>query len=97
MLQNVIKRVRGVENMSKKKRKYPELTALKGRIREKKSSYRKLAVTLGIGLNTLSDKINGFSAISGPEMEQIAETLEIDPQNIAMFFLPTYCKTHQSA
>lgn len=81
--------------MKKKQRKYPELTALKGRIREKKTSYRKLAKHLGMSSNTLSDKINGFYPISAPEMEKIADALEIDPQDVAVFFLPQYCKTQQ--
>jgi len=81
----------------KKKRKYPELTALKGRIRERKTTYRELAADLGIGLNTLSDKINGFYPISGPEMEQLATILDIDPRDIASFFMPTYCKTHHKS
>jgi len=80
--------------MAEKKRKYPELTALKGRIREKKTSYRKLAADLGIAVNTLSDKINGFYAMSGPEMETIATILEINPKDVTYFFLPTYCETH---
>lgn len=80
--------------MAKKKRRYPELTALKGRIREKKTSYRKLAAGMGISLNALCDKINGFHAMSGPEMETIATILEINPKDVAYFFLPTYCETH---
>ena len=78
-----------------KKRKYPELTALKGRIREKKTSYRRLAVDLGIAVNTLSDKINGFYPFTGPEIEKIAEILDISPKDIANYFMPTYCKTYR--
>ena len=80
---------------AKKKRKYPELNALKGRIRELGTSYRKIAAELGMAPNTLSDKINGFYAISGPEMEQIATMLDIAPKDIALYFLPSYCKTQQ--
>lgn len=76
-----------------KKKKYPELTALKGRIREKKTSYKQLAADLRIGPNTLSAKINGFYAISGPEMEQLATSLDIEPRDITRFFMPTYHKT----
>lgn len=83
--------------MARKKRKYPELTALKGRIREKGTSYRKLAANLGIAVNTLSDKINGFYSISGPEMENISVILDINPEDVAKFFMPTYCKTHHRA
>ncbi len=79
----------------KKKRKYPELNALKGRIREKRTSYRKLAEELSVGINTLSDKINGFYAFSGPEMEKLAELLDIEPIEVAKFFLPQYCETQQ--
>ena len=78
-----------------KKRKYPELTALKGRIREKKTSYRKLAIDLGIAVNTLSDKINGFYPVTGPEIERLAMVLDISPKDIANFFMPSYCKTHR--
>jgi transcriptional regulator with XRE-family HTH domain len=78
--------------MSEKKRKYPELIALKERIKEKKTSYRKLASELGIGFNTLSDKINGFYLFDGAEMEKVAELLEIEPEDIAIYFMPTYYK-----
>jgi len=78
-----------------KKRKYPELTALKGRIREKKTSYRKLAIELNIAVNTLSDKINGFYPVTGPEIERLATVLDISPKDIAIYFMPSYCKTHQ--
>jgi len=83
---------------STKKRKHPELAALKGRIREKKMSYRKLALELGIGLNTLSDKVNGFYPFNVIEMEKIATILEIEPRDIASFFMPGYCVSqHRTA
>lgn len=83
---------------TKKKRKHPELNALKGKIREMGKSYRVLAEEIGIGLNTLSDKINGYQSFSADEMEQIAIALEINPRDIAHYFLPAYCKTqHRSA
>lgn len=80
--------------MANGKRKYPELVALKGLIREKKTSYRELAAGLEIGVNTLSNKINGFYPFNGVEMENLATILDIDPKDVAKFFLPTYCKTH---
>lgn len=80
--------------MPKKSKKYPELTALKGKVREKKTSYRQLALDLGIGISTLSDKINGFYPVTVPEMVQLATILDIEPKDIASFFMPTYCKTH---
>jgi len=81
--------------MGKKARRYPELTALKGKIRERGTSYRKIADHIVMGVNTLSDKINGYYAFDGPEIEVIAEFLELDPVEIPQIFFPTYCKTHQ--
>ncbi len=78
--------------MAKKKRRFDELNALKGRIREMGTTYRRLADDLGIGANTLSNKINGFQAFTVSEMEQICEVLDIAPGDVARFFMPSYCK-----
>lgn len=83
--------------MAKKRRKYPELMALKGRITEKGATYRILADSIGIAVNTLSDKINGFYAFDGPEMEKIGHFLEIEPERVTDFFMPSYCKTQQKS
>jgi len=83
--------------MAKKKRRYAELNALKGRIREMGTSYRKLAEELDMGVNTLSDKINGFQAFTVSEMEQIATILDIAPTDVVRFFMPTYCKTQRES
>jgi len=69
-----------------KRRKYPELNFLKGRIREQKTSYRKLSLEIGMAVNTLSDKINGFYAMSIPEAEAIAVFLEIPPKELDKYF-----------
>ena len=73
----------------KKSRKYPELNALKGRIREQNSSYRKLSEEIGIAVNTLSDKINGYYAVSIPEAEAIAVALDIPPSEMGKYFFPS--------
>ena len=84
--------------MAKKKRKkYPELNALKGLIREKGASYRRIADEIGMGTNTLSNKINGFYPMTAAEMEQIATILDINPGDVARFFMPSYCDSHQKA
>ncbi|MCO1599786.1 helix-turn-helix domain-containing protein [Desulfosporosinus nitroreducens] len=72
-----------------KRRKYPVLNSLKGRITEQGTSYRKLADGIGIAVNTLSDKINGFYAMSIPEAEAIAEFLEISPREMDKYFFPS--------
>jgi len=71
-----------------KRRKYPELNSLKGRITEQGTSYRKLASGIGIAVNTLSDKINGFYAMSIPEAEAIAVFLDIPPREMDKYFFP---------
>ena len=69
-----------------KHRKYSELNLLKGRIRERNTSYRELSEGIGIAVNTLSDKINGFYAMSIPEAEAIALFLEIPPKELDKYF-----------
>lgn len=72
-----------------KRRKYPELNSLKGRIREQNTSYRKLSEEIGMAVNTLSDKINGFYAMSIPEAEAISVCLDIPPSEMAKYFFPS--------
>ena len=73
---------------NKRKIVYPELTALKGRIREKKSSYRCLSSKIGCSTNTLYLMLNGYSAPGADDMELIAEELEIRPDEIVKYFFP---------
>lgn len=76
-----------------KSRRYPELSALKGRIREKGSSYRELASAIGMSLNAFSDKINGFYVFSLSEAESIADYLDIGLADMGYIFFPTMLKT----
>jgi transcriptional regulator with XRE-family HTH domain len=71
-----------------KKRKYHELKALKGRIRESDSNYRELARRVGMSPTTLSDKINGYSVFDTEEVNRIVRELHIDPHEIIKFFFP---------
>lgn len=72
-----------------KRRKYPVLNSLKGLITEKGSSYKKVAHAIGMAVNTLSDKINGFYAMSIPEAEAIADFFEIPPMEMPKYFFPS--------
>lgn len=72
----------------KHKRTYPELSALKGRIREKKSSYRDLSRKIGCSVNTLFLMLNGYYAPDGEYVEKIAIELDIDPNDIVKYFFP---------
>lgn len=71
-----------------KEKKHPELSKLKGRIREKRTTYEELSEYLGMGENTLSNKINGFSDFYTNEIIRIAEFLEIPKTEIVEYFFP---------
>jgi hypothetical protein len=75
--------------MPKNKRiQYLELAALKGLIREKKSSYKKLSEVLGIATNTFCDKINGYQLFDVKEVDVIADQLDIEQSKINYYFFP---------
>jgi len=71
-----------------KKRKYPELRALKGKIREENKTYRGLAHEIGMGVNTLNDKLNGYSVLNTDEVNKIVEKLNIENKDIVKYFFP---------
>jgi len=79
---------RGGGFMSKKIRRYYELSALKGLIREKGLSYRKISDSISIGVNTLCDKINGYYIMTADDIENICKELDIIPQDIPKYFFP---------
>lgn len=67
-------------------RKHPELSKLKGRITERKETYRTLSKKTGIPLNTLSNKINGHVLFDIVEASKVCSALDIPPQEIPVFF-----------
>jgi len=71
-----------------KKRKYPELTALKGKLREEKKTYRELSKEVNISLNALNDKLNGYSVLNIDEVNQIVEALGIEKEEMLRYFFP---------
>lgn len=66
--------------------KYPVLNKLKGKITEQGESYRSIAVKTGISLNTLSNKINGYSLFDIIEAAKLCNALKIPPEEIPIFF-----------
>lgn len=68
------------------KQKYPELRKIKGRITEKGETYRSVSEKTGISLNSLSNKINGYSLFDLNEAAKICAVLEIPQTEIAIFF-----------
>jgi transcriptional regulator with XRE-family HTH domain len=69
--------------------KNPELLALKGKMREKDITYRKLAKQIGISLNTLNGRLNGHSVFNIDEVNDIAIELNIEASEIVRYFFPT--------
>ena len=72
----------------KKVKKYEELSELKGRMRKEGYSYRKLSEETGISVNAINDKLNGYSAMDTDDVELIAKTLGIFPEEIMIYFFP---------
>lgn len=70
----------------KKEKRYPTLYKIKGRVKEKGETYRTLSEKADINLNTLSDKINGYSLFDIEEVGRICVVLSIPREQIANFF-----------
>lgn len=70
----------------KKEKRYPTLYKIKGRVKEKGETYRTLSEKVDINLNTLSDKINGYSLFDIEEVGRICVALSIPREQIANFF-----------
>ncbi len=66
--------------------KYPELNKLKGKMREQGETYRTMSQKTGIPLNTLNNKLNGYSLFDITEVLSICSILEIPPDKIPYFF-----------
>lgn len=60
-----------------KKRNYEILNALKGKIREENKNYRSLSKETGISVNSLNNKLNGYSVFDMREISIIVEKLNI--------------------
>lgn len=68
--------------------KYPELNKLKGRMREKHETYRSMSKKVGIPLNTLNNKLNGYSIFDVNEAISICSVLDINLDEMNSFFSP---------
>jgi transcriptional regulator with XRE-family HTH domain len=71
-----------------KQRKYQELKALKGLMREKAFTYRGLAVEMKVSVNALNNKINGYSAMNAEEIMKLVDILAISPNDVNKYFFP---------
>ena len=69
-----------------KKRKFKELSKLKGLLREKNITYKKIASLIGINYTTFSDKINGYSVFTLNEINNIIQQLQVGKNEIYDYF-----------
>ena len=74
--------------MKNKKRKYPELSALKGKLREKKFSYVRIAELMHMTPNTFCNKVNGYYPFNSDEIGRILIILDISASDMAYYFFP---------
>ena len=71
-----------------KTRIYPELTALKGLLTEKKMSYARLSSLTEISISALNNKINGHSSFDSNEVDKIVQVLNIGTDSVLIYFFP---------
>ena len=76
-----------------KKRKYGEMKALKGLIKRKNISYRKLAEEMDMSLDAINNKMNGYTAFNLYEAEKIIEILGIRENEVNKYFFCNCCET----
>ena len=64
-----------------------DINKLKGKIREKRLTYKILAQKIGIGLTSMNYKINGKNLFNQEEMKKLKEALRLtDNETIDIFF-----------
>ena len=66
--------------------KYPELKKLKGRMVEMGETYRSMSDKTEISLNTLNNKLNGYTLFDISEVASVCSILKIKPAEIPVFF-----------
>ena len=77
--------------------KYPELKKLKGRMVENGETYRSLCKKVGISLNSLNGKLNGYSLFDIAEVTAICSVLNIQPEEIPIFFAQDIAKRNSAS
>ena len=67
-------------------KKYPELRKLKSKMVEEKETYRSMSEKSGISLNSLNNKLNGYTLFDISEVASVCSILKIPPEEIPIFF-----------
>jgi transcriptional regulator with XRE-family HTH domain len=68
----------------------PEYGKVKGRMKELGLDYIETAKAVGVGVNTLSDKLNGKRSFKLEEAAALAELLHLEPDELIVYFFPAY-------
>lgn len=81
----------------KRKNKGIELSALKGKMRENKVTYRELAEDIDMSVSALNSKLNGFTPFNLDEAAKVINRLEISPNEIMRYFFPAMLRNASKA
>lgn len=65
---------------------YTKMWNLKKRIKEEGLNYEELATKIGMGVNTLSNKLNGKSTFDIDEVQEIMKALNIKNSEVPHYF-----------
>lgn len=71
-----------------KRRLYPILNDLKGKIRLENKTYKSISQEIGISIDALNNKMNGYSSFNIDEVESLIRVLNIKPEEIIRYFFP---------
>lgn len=72
-----------------KKNNKTELSALKGKMREEKVTYRMLSKDVEMSLNALNAKLNGYTSFTLDEAAKVIDRLGISSEEIVKYFFPS--------
>ncbi len=70
-----------------KKRKYAELRELKKFLKKKNFSYKRLSDELGISIDAINNKLNGYTLLNINEMKSMVTLFNMQPTDIKRFFI----------
>lgn len=74
-----------------------DYSKLRGRIREKFGSYKKLAPHISFTTVSLSNKLNNKSYFDSPEILELAKALEIEDEELNAYFFNLIVRKDEQA
>jgi transcriptional regulator with XRE-family HTH domain len=67
-------------------KKYSEFSNLKMLMKRRKCSYKKLSDEIGISIDAINNKLNGYTALNIDEAKRISCILKIHPSEFNRYF-----------